>query len=73
MLPNGETIFLKQEHGCVCQITAYQCAVHPGNSHPSLIVFGDKTVKKRVNEIITEHGEDLTLIPIGINSQSVII
>ena len=67
MLPNGETIFLKQEHGSVCQITAYQCAVHPGNSHPLLSIFGGKTVKKRVNEILTEHGERLTVIPIGID------
>ena len=73
ILPNGETIFLKQERGCVCQITACQCAVHPGNSHPSLIIFGGKTVKKRVNEILAEHGEHMILITLGINSQSVII
>jgi len=72
-LPNGETIFLKQERGCVCQITACQCAVHPGNSHPSLIIFGGKTVKKRVNEILAEHGEHMILITLGINTQSVII
>jgi hypothetical protein len=73
ILPNGETIFLKQERGCVCQITACQCAVHPGNSHPSLIIFGGKTVKKRVNEILAEHGEHMILITLGINTQSVII
>src|SRR5262249_37936979 len=73
ILPNGETIFLKQERGCVCQITACQCAVHPGNSHPSLIIFRGKTVKKRVNEILAEHGEHMILITLGINSQSVII
>jgi len=73
LLASGETIFLKQERGCVYQITACQCAVHPGNSHPSMIVFGGKTVKERVDEILTEHGERLTLIPIGINNQSMII
>src|SRR5262245_54266313 len=73
ILPNGETIFLKQERGCVCQITACQCAVHPGNSHPSLIIFGGKTVKKRVNEILEEHGEHMILITLRINRQSMII
>jgi hypothetical protein len=72
-LPNGETVFLKQEGGRVCEITSFQCAVHPGNSHPSLIILRGKTVEKRVNEILTEHGKRLTLVPIGINSQSVII
>ena len=38
-----------------------------------MIVFGGKTVKERVDEILTEHGERLTLIPIGINNQSMII
>ena len=72
ILPNGETVFLKQEGGRVCQITSCQCAVHPGNSHPSLIIFAGKTVEKRVNEILTEHGERLTLVPYRDNSQSVI-
>src|SRR5262245_63658441 len=73
ILPNGETVFLKQEGGRVCQITSCQCAVHPGNSHPSLIIFAGKTVEKRVNEILTEHGEGMTIVPIWQNSQSVII
>jgi len=35
--------------------------------------LGGKTVKKRVNEILAEHGEHMILITLGINTQSVII
>ncbi len=73
-LPGGEVIFLKQNGNRVHQlITRQHPATAPASSQPIHFTFANATVRKRVEEILREHGKRLKIIPIGIVLRQVVI
>jgi len=73
-LPGGEVIFLKQNGNHVHQLmTRQDPASAPASSQPIRFTFINATVRKRVEEILSENGKILKIIPIGTTLEQVAI
>lgn len=69
-LPDGRTIFLKQQGEDVAELVCRQSsAIHPAEALPQRSVLPQTTVRKRIETILSERGRKLKIIPIGIEPQ----
>ena len=73
-LADGKVVFLKQENSNVREmITCQDSTHHPANAQPTKMTLSNTTVRKRVEEILREHGKTLRITPIGIDPQQIAI